>query len=188
MIAKPAYPYLCRDIDRHGCTRWRLRMPGRKTVTIKGQFGSEEFAADYRAAVEGDSVTRDRSAGKHGTFNRLASEYLNSAAFAQLAPETRRTRRYCAERFLERFGQLSVAGLERRHVQQIIDGERPGQARVVLSMLRALMALAIKNGDREDDPTFGVKRPKLAGDGWHSWEEEEISQFEARHPIGSKAR
>jgi hypothetical protein len=136
MIAKPAYPYLCRDIDRHGHTRWRLRMPGRKTVTINGQFGSEEFAANYRAAVEGGSVKRNKFAGKHGTFNRLASEYLNSAAFAQLAPDTRRTRRYCAERFLARFGNLPVSTLERRHVQQIIDDEKPGQARVVLSMLR----------------------------------------------------
>src|SRR6187431_1935110 len=117
MIAKPAYPYLCRDSDRHGHVRYRLRMPGRKAVTIKGQFGSADFAENYRVAVVGDSVKLNRSAGKQGTFYRLASEYLNSAAFAQLASETQRTRRYCAERFVERFGKLSVAGLERRHVQ-----------------------------------------------------------------------
>ena len=58
MIAKPAYPFLCRDTDGRGRLRYRLRMPGRKTVTIKGQFGSEEFATNYRAAVEGEkSVT-----------------------------------------------------------------------------------------------------------------------------------
>ena len=75
MIAKPAYPYLCRDSDRHGRVRYRLRVPGRKAVTIKGQFGSADFAENYRAAVEGESVKRDRLAGTHGTFNRLASEY-----------------------------------------------------------------------------------------------------------------
>jgi len=74
-------------------------MPGRKTVTIKGQFGSEEFAANYRAAVEGEKSVK-RFAGKHGTFNRLASEYLNSATFAELAPDTQRTRRYITERLL----------------------------------------------------------------------------------------
>jgi hypothetical protein len=26
MIAKPAYPYLCRDSDRHGRVRYRLRV------------------------------------------------------------------------------------------------------------------------------------------------------------------
>ena len=97
MIAKPAYPYLCHDRDRHGRVRYRLRMPGRKAVTIKGPFGSEEFAANYRAAVEGEKSVK-RFAGEHGTFNRLASEYLNSATFAELAPDTQRTRRYITER------------------------------------------------------------------------------------------
>jgi hypothetical protein len=54
-ISKP-YPYLYRDSDRHGRVRWRLRAPGRKTVTIKGQYGSPEFAANYRSAFEGSPV------------------------------------------------------------------------------------------------------------------------------------
>jgi hypothetical protein len=70
MIAKPAYPYLCRDSDRHGRwrIRYRLRIPGRKAVTIKGQqFGSGEFAENYRAAVEGNSPKQVRFAGEPGT-------------------------------------------------------------------------------------------------------------------------
>jgi hypothetical protein len=93
MIAKPPYPYLCRDIDRQGRVRWRLRMPGHKAVTIKGVFGSDEFAANYRSAVEGDSLERVRFKGKHGTFDALARSYLRSAAFAKLAPDTRKARR-----------------------------------------------------------------------------------------------
>jgi len=162
-------------------------MPGRKTVTIKGQFGSEEFAANYRAAVEGEKSVK-RFAGKHGTFNRLASEYLNSATFAELAPDTQRTRRYITERFLGRFGTYPVATLERRHVEKIIAGEKSGQKKIVLSMLRALIALAITNGDRKDDPTSGIKIKRPKGDGWHTWSEEELLQFEARHPVGSPAR
>ena len=73
MIAKPAYPYLCRDSDRHGRVRYRLRVPGRKAVTIKGQFGSADFAENYRAEVEGDAPKQLRFAGKPGTFNRLGS-------------------------------------------------------------------------------------------------------------------
>jgi len=187
MIAKPAYPYLCRDSDRHGRVRYRLRVPGRKAVTIKGQFGSAEFAANYRATVE-DEESVKRFAGEHGIFNRLASEYPNSAAFARLAPETQRTRRYWTKWFIERYGTLPVAGLERRHVERIITDEKPGKARLIISMLRALMALAIKNGDRKDDPTLGIKFAKLGSDGWHDWTDDEIAQFEANHPIGSKAR
>jgi integrase len=89
---------------------------------------------------------------------------------------------------LERIGDLQVADLNRPRVEKILDLHRPGQARIALSVLRALVALAIRNGDRDDDPTLRIKRPKLTGDGWHTWTEEEIAQFEARHPIGSKAR
>jgi integrase len=188
MIAKPAYPYLCTDGDRHGRSRYRLRMPGRKAVTIKGQFGSEEFAANYRAAVEGDAPKQVRFAGKPGTFNRLGSEYLKSAAFASLAVETRRTRRYCVEKMLERIGHLPVADFNHSYAERFLDRYKPGVARVMLAMLRALMALAIKNGDRDTDPTAGIKRRKVSDEGWHCWTEDEIAQFEAKHPIGSPAR
>jgi len=188
MIAKPAYPYLCRDSDRHGRVRYRLRVPGRKAVTIKGQFGSAEFAENYRAAVEGDAPKQLRFAGKPGTVNRLGSEYLNSAAFASLAAETRRTRRYCVEKFLDKVGHLQVADFNFSYAQRFLELYKPGVARVMLSMLRALMALAIANGDRDTDPTTGIKRGKVSNEGWHTWTEDEITQFEARHPIGSPAR
>ena len=63
----------------------------------------------------------------------------------------------------------------------------PGTARNVLSMLRVLIAFAIEDEIREDDPTVGIKRPKLSADGWHCWAVEEVSQYEAKHPIGSQA-
>jgi integrase len=188
-VTKP-YPYLYADIDRQGAERWRLRAPGQKTVTIKGKFGSPEFAANYRAAMEGDVVERKSPTGKHGTFNALGRDYLRSAAFAELAPETKRKRRGMVERFLDRFGALPVAGLERKHIKRIMDelAGRPGTARTMLSMLRVLIAIAIEDGIRGDDPTSGIKRPKLSKDGWHSWEDVEIEQYEAKHPVGSTAR
>ena len=87
MIAKPAYPYLCHDSDRHGRVRYRLRVPGRKAVTIKGQFGSSEFAANYRAAVEGTPVEKRGIPAQHGSMAALAQSYLRSAAFAALSKQ-----------------------------------------------------------------------------------------------------
>jgi hypothetical protein len=72
MIAKHAYPYLCRDSDRHGRVRYRLRVPGRKAVTIKGQFGSAEFAENYRAAVESMPVKKQGIVAQHGSMAALA--------------------------------------------------------------------------------------------------------------------
>jgi integrase len=188
-LSKP-FPYLYRDIDRKGAQRWRLRMPGRKAVTIKGAYGSAEFAANYRAAVEGEAIEPQIITGKHATFDALGRSYLRSADFAGLATETQRTRRAMVERLLGSFGKLPVARLEHRHVKAITDGlaKTPGVARNMLSTLRVLIALAITEGIRNTDPTVGIKRPKLSVDGWHSWTEEEIAQYEAKHLVGSQAR
>jgi integrase len=39
-----------------------------------------------------------------------------------------------------------------------------------------------------DDPTIGVKRVKAKTTGFKTWSEAHIERFEARHPIGTKAR
>jgi integrase len=55
--------------------------------------------------------------------------------------------------------------------------------------LRALMQHAVEIGMRSDDPTRDVRKvPTAKGDGYHSWTEGEIEQFERHHPVGSRAR
>jgi integrase len=185
-LNKP-YPFLCSDIDRQGRKRWRLRAPGRPTVTIKGEYGSQEFVANYRAAMEGEPA-KPSVIGRHGTFDALGRAYLRSATFSRLAVATQRCRRGLVEGFLDKYGALSVAGLRHEHVKKIMDGYPPGMARSALAMLRALVALAIEDGIRNDDPTANIKRPKLSKDGWHAWTDDEIAAFEDKHAIGTRAR
>jgi integrase len=165
---------------------------GRKAVTIKGTYGSPEFAANYRAAREVDDGGRG-AVGKHGTIEALARSYLRSAAFAGLATETQRSRRRLVEGFASKYGKLQVGGdngLKRHNVKAIMDrlANKPGEARNTLSMLRVLMALAIEEGIRDDDPSAKIKRPKLSATGWHTWDEDEIAAFETRHPVGTMPR
>jgi integrase len=51
------------------------------------------------------------------------------------------------------------------------------------------MQHAVEIGMRADDPTRYVRKlPTAKGDGYHSWTEGEIEQFERHHPVGSRAR
>ena len=148
-IVRP-YPYLYRDKDRQGAERWRLRAPGRRTVTIKGAYGSPEFAANYRAALEGQQAGCARTvvpSGKHGTFDALGRSYLRSADFSRLAGETQRKRRAMVEQFCSSYGKLPVAGLQRHHVKKIMESysSKPGTARNFLSMFKVLIALAVED-------------------------------------------
>jgi len=51
-----------------------------------------------------------------------------------------------------------------------------------------MMKHAIEIGLRQDDPTRDVRTIRVKSDGRHSWTEDEITQFEAHHPIGTKPR
>jgi len=52
----------------------------------------------------------------------------------------------------------------------------------------ATCQFAVKRGYRRDDPTANIKLRPIKGDGFHTWTDDEIAQFEAHHPIGTKPR
>lgn len=169
-----------------------MRLPGRKTNTVAGDYGSSEFAANYHAAMEGGDIApvpRGLPA-KVGTVAALARGYLNSGAFSNLAADTQRARRYLVEKFVAKYGRGRVAELKPVYVKRIMKSyaRTPRTARNVLSVIRILVKLAIDEGLLRADPTVGIARPKLSKHGWHTWTETEVEQFEAKHPIGTRAR
>ncbi len=66
--------------------------------------------------------------------------------------------------------------------------DRPAAANNLLRRLKMLMQIAMDDGWREDDPTYRIKGFKIDSDGFHTWTDDEIAKFEARYPIGTKAR
>jgi integrase len=55
-------------------------------------------------------------------------------------------------------------------------------------MLRVLLAFAVDQKLRRDNPALGVKLDPIKTGGYHSWTEDELCQYEQRHPVGTKAR
>ena len=90
----------------------------------------------YAAAIgNATPIKIGASRAKAGTIAATVGSYLTSAAFATLAPETRRTRRNVLERFREQHGDKPVALIERKHVQAMVDGKAatPSAARNFLT-------------------------------------------------------
>ena len=50
------------------------------------------------------------------------------------------------------------------------------------------MQHCIAEGMCADDPTRGIRGAKIKSDGYRTWSEADIEAFEARHPVGSRAR
>ena len=106
--------------DRHGKARHYFRRPGCKTVALPGLPGSAEFMEAYQAALAGRSAPRleiGAARTRPGSVAAAVALYFASIAFGNLAPCTKRTRRYILERFRECHGEKSFTGLERKHVE-----------------------------------------------------------------------
>jgi integrase len=97
-------------------------------------------------------------------------------------------RRGILERFRAAYGDRPFALLPPEWIEAVLDAKPPHAARSWLVTLRSLCQFAVKRGWLRTDPTRDIKQRSIKGDGFHTWTEEEISQFEAHHPMGSKPR
>jgi integrase len=66
--------------------------------------------------------------------------------------------------------------------------DTPAAANHWLRMFRLVFEFAVNDGRIEVNPTLGVQRLKEKAEGAKSWDDEEISAFEARWPSGSVQR
>lgn len=193
-MTKIRLSYIHEFLDRHGKVRRYVRLPGRKRVPLPGKPGTPEFNAAYEAAIaHADDAPRAAiGAGRTvpGTVNAVVISYLNSPTFKAGAPDTVRTRRNILERFRAEHGDKRIALLRRADVERMVAAraKTPSAARNFLLTLRALMVHCIRIELRADDPTQGVKPPKIKTAGYRTWTETDIAAFEAKHDVGSRAR
>jgi integrase len=187
--------YVQQFVDRHGHPRFYFRRPGFKRVALPGLPGSSEFMAAYAEALAaGEPAPLIGLRQIHpGTINALAVSYFNSRDFRKLAPSSQSIYRGIIDRLCKKDGDKPVAGkhgLEGKHIVEMMDrlSDQPEAANSLLTMIRVLMKHAVDTNLRQDNPARDVPRARSKSDGYHSWTEEEIEQFEARHPIGSRAR
>ena len=178
--------------DRHGRARFYLRRPGFKREPLPGLPWSPEFMSAYTAAMNDGPQKLSVGAGrtKPGTINALIVALYSSTEFQGWSRETQRTRRNILERFRAEHGDKTVANLQPKHVADMVAGKAatPAAARNFRKTLSAAMKFAVIQGMRNDNPVAGVSAPKIKGEGFKTWLEEDIAAFEAHHPIGTRAR
>ena len=120
----------------------------------------------------------------------LCEQYYSSAPYRELGERTRYVRRSLLDRICEKEGDKPFALMEPRHVRARRDqnADRPEAANAMVKALRQLYGFAIEYDLVTRNPAKDVPYLKSHSEGFHSWSMEELSKFEERHPIGSKAR
>jgi integrase len=184
-------------VDRHGNPRFYFRRPGFARVTLPGLPWTPEFMAAYQAAMSGQAHIIAAPRAKQGSFAALAASYFASSAFLTMKPSTKGVYRNAIDRLCRskdkdgnEIGSKSAGTLRREHVVKLMAGraEKPESANLLRKVLRAMMTHAVETGLRADDPTRDVKAIRVKSDGFHSWTDAEIAQFEAHHVVGSRPR
>lgn len=75
------------------------------------------------------------------------------------------------------------------HIRALRDEKNtPDGSNMRLKALRALFKWAVEAKEAQSNPAKQVEMVATNSDGYHTWTDEEIEQFEERHPIGTKAR
>lgn len=186
------FPHVTVFYDRHDHPRYRYRRKGFKTVYLPGKPGEPAFAEAYAAAAGGETTKIIVGEGrtKPGTINALAVAIYASAEWSLLSAQTQVTYRGIIERIRRTAGNELVRGLQKRHVLLMRDKKKdaPTAANNLVKVLRWMMNFAVERNWRDENPCIGIKPLKVESDGFHTWSEEEVQQFEHRWPIGTRER
>jgi integrase len=184
-------PYLHVFKDRHGKQRAYFRKPGQPRVALPLPLYGEAFWTAYRAAEAGAAKPAEVTKGAApGSISVLIEAYYRSAEWKALAPSSQATYRRQLERFRQAYVQLLVKGMGTAHVNRIMDqmSDRPAAANNMRDRLNVLMAFAVADGWREDNPVSKAKRVKHTATGFRTWTEADIEAFRRHWCLGTPQR
>ena len=186
------YPRYCHPfVDKKtGLAYCYLRRRGYPLVRLPGLPWSPSFMAAYEKAMSGPRAAIGVGRIKPGSVHAVVSAYLDSQKFfGSKSAGTQRMRRGILERFrAPPNGDRPFALLPQEWIEARLDALPPHAARSWLATLRSLCQFAVKQKWLRTDPTANIKLAPVNSDGFHTWTDDEIEQFEAAHPIGTKPR
>lgn len=185
------FPGVTHGPDQHGKIRYRLRrrIKGRRIdVQLPGPYGSTAFRAAYEAAIEGVRIETPRA--EAGTIGFLVEAVLGSAKFRGLAEATKASKRARLDWIRKTVGAARYGSFLPRHVEALMEKKGgPEAANRLRKDLFALFKLAQRRYTFTGaNPAASAEAHDVKPGGYHTWTDEEIETYRARHPSGSTAR
>jgi integrase len=191
-------PYIMKDKDRHGNVRFYVRIVGKPKVRLKDPPGSSTFLKAYTAAL--DALKKDKKTVEAtDTLGWLVGQYFKSHPFRQLDGRSQRVRESILNECLAEPAKIGhpflmrdvpLKMLEPKALKVLRDrkAKTPGAANNRVKAFRAVMKWAFEAEHVKTDPFNGVARLQYQKEGFRAWTSDEVKQFEAFYPIGTKER
>lgn len=184
-------PHCHKETTRHGATVYYFRKGKRPRVRLPDKPGTPTFMAAYTAALNGgQQVYIPKNTAPVQTLRWLATEWMRSSNWAAYKPASRAKRGQELKHILEAAGDEAFKDIQQSTVRAGIERRKatPSVAKNFLITLRALFSWAIEAGHAVDDPTAGLKVKMPKSDGHKVWGEAQMAAYEAKWPVGTRAR
>jgi hypothetical protein len=160
MPRRSALPkYVSHFRDRDGKNRYRFRR-GVVSVYMRGDPGTDEFAAQYWHLVNGTATPLGVELTRAGSFNCLAVSYYSSPGFRDLAPSTQIHRRRIIDKFRSEHGNKPIKLLQKKHIADFMAerADTPEAANNLVKLLKVMLDHAVDLGMIDSNPARSVKR------------------------------
>jgi integrase len=192
-------PGCVEDRSRHGTIRIYFRTRGRPKVRLRGTPWTPEFMAQYEAAKGEPALPQARGISP-GTWRWLCIHYFAECAdYKRLDPRVQHVRRQILEATFDEpiapgspklFRDFPLSRMTSDAVEVLRDRKihTPESANARVKATRQVFKFGVKKKLAPSNPARDVEYFKSGSTGFHTWTLEEVQQFEARHPIGTKAR
>jgi integrase len=174
--------------DEYGKLIRQFRYRGRY-LRLPGRPGSLEFMNAYYEALNAVRPAIGAKRSLPETMGAVIAAYYQDRSFTGLAESTRGMRRRILEKIRGVAGDKPIRDLTKGHIVSVFLSPLPTFERNNwIKTLRGLMNFALERELIAADPTEGIKKSETGAGTIHTWTEDQIAQFEARHGIGSTAR
>jgi len=195
------------DVDRYGHERlYFRRAKGQPKVRIREAPGTPGFYDRYHqllALSEAGTLvisTKKDLAPAEGTWRWLCTRYFASVDCQRMDHRSQRVQRSRLEKTFgepiapgrgETFADFPINRMTSKAVRVLRDrvsSSTPESANNRVKAIRRVFAWGVENDLVKANVARDVKIISTGSQGFHAWTDIEVSQFEARHPIGTKAR
>jgi integrase len=186
---KVELPYIRTDRDRHGNWRTYVRRR-RRSIRIDAKRDTPEFLDAYRSALTKLEHTPAARGAEPKSLRWLIENYYASPEFTkELGDRTQYVRRGILDALVQAHGDKPFM-MKPKHVRKLRDakGDTPEAANALVKALRQVFKWAVEADHADSNPAKEVPYIKTGSQGFHSWTIEELRQYEARHPMGTRAR
>lgn len=193
-MPRPRPPHLARETNRHGTVVWYVRRGAGPRIRLREPYGTRAFWQAYEDALRGHAPASPIApVSTVGTVAWLVDRYVHSAQWSEdLSAATRAQRHGLLKAMVTIAGHERADAINRRAIQEGMDRRKakPHGANNWLKTMRGLFAWAVDREYLTADPTRGVKLMAGANDrnGFHTWSEDEVAQFERKWKVGTRER